>query len=965
MNKSKNMSENLIIKPRQIYLSEHLETWRRESIILGENAADGDEISYQELQKAIRDYDNIHRLRHAHLALFILYAKKISLESNIDIKIEPEVLLGNYIRDFFLNESKKKLQKINNKLLNSWILASMLLGLDKVYHYHKPLFRECISLLDHRIKEEGVFGSFLFSINELLPDIDEVDDLQKLFTLTKRHLNQQIKLDGSSWTNAMLFAKISKKYIETYVQLKIPKNKVLQDRELLKSQKHKRRELAESMLIDLINELYHNQFINDDINRQLLNLMILEVFEQFTVPQALSDVYQELKAEEKQLLFGLDYSKAGIKEMFKYINQNRLIRDYFMLKALEKADSKEIIEILEYGVNSLGADNAYPIIRGYKNNFQKLRINYENDIIYLLRQSQMSKTFPASKEFFSKYKNYRKHLIAAIHFIASVIKDFTGKNEFIGKDLSTVIVESMMSMYFIERWIRQVFDNLDLEKKKNMREVTRVVDSAVNDIIADDWQEYKSVYETIYKVLAYNPVFKIFKEMKAFCYVDDIHQIIDIYEVLSDFDLYESGDGQYHLDSIIKHLQKKGDPVYYSLLIYDFYSDISEKAQEIYEKPNADLSWHLIERAFIKIIIQKQFTDAIQKRNIYWFEPDLYKTELTITKLAVNRDIIEIRDLMAEWKAMRDDLFLNLSLDYDVRAQIIQKTVLIMSRLGNKLKSILPLPIYYLHEKMIKEYDMLTKLELKNLNYFDEKDDLQIEKMILSEHNGSTVLGSKNPFDNREYEQLFYHEKLQFMWMAISMHYAQATFNFRLSKTMRHFNLKYAKYLHLLETNQALQHKWVFGQPFVAGILISVAFGYLAPFILGGNGDFWSFYTEIITFPTALVLGLLMSGISFFKIDLIVNRNLGYVRQGACRKKRNPLFGRKAWLFAQGYFLALLLSSFGLLIFSPVNWFQAYQMSELSPLVRENLIILSNYLISFPPTALFIGLFLESRLENQ
>jgi len=139
-------------------------------------------------------------------------------------------------------------------------------------------------------------------------------------------------------------------------------------------------------------------------------------------------------------------------------------------------------------------------------------------------------------------------------------------------------------------------------------------------------------------------------------------------------------------------------------------------------------------------------------------------------------------------------------------------------------------------------------------------------------------------------------------------------------------------------------------------LFYSIGFGYLTPFITGGNSDIWEFIRNVN--PYSLILfSFLVQFMVHYRISENVTSVLG-------DHKLNNLYGsilkkdRINRIWALGVLESGIISLAGLLIFyDPQLLDNSLNFGEISS-------ALLNYFLFMPSLSIFVGIFVESKIDT-
>ena len=172
-----------------------------------------------------------------------------------------------------------------------------------------------------------------------------------------------------------------------------------------------------------------------------------------------------------------------------------------------------------------------------------------------------------------------------------------------------------------------------------------------------------------------------------------------------------------------------------------------------------------------------------------------------------------------------------------------------------------------------------------------------------------------------------------FCFVKLSLDFAEKRFNYTLKSDIEK---------NILNNSSILSYPNLF---------YSIGFGYLTPFITGGNNDLWSFIKSgyILSFA---IFSLFSLSMVYYKINTTIKNELkaNLVPYGGISAKM-----RIRQVFMSGLIYSLIISSLGLLVF--------YDSSLFSTTIGydEKSSILLKYFLFVPSLSLFIGNFIENR----
>lgn len=381
------MTKLEIKNPYYNYYSDHRITWMEASITLGRLAARGNEKAVQEILDAVSQYENIHRLRHAHLALMSWWANSkepiiIDIpQNNSKAPINLEVYLSTLLyKDL-------KTYGLNPILNDPWLSSSMVFGFVEVLLNNKWSFLNFIhwifiseNKLSDRFLEEGILATLIL----ICPDIFSLESLsEKEKTLLYNLLFESI-LDKGYYT----FQKDSIPYTINFISSYIKHTSQEEDFYTEILLKIKERILGAYLNTDQVIFLtFLLAKILEKLPIKSIDYQTLAILENNKI-LCLVDRWNFEKDEKKKNQFYYDVLIKNI-ERIKNSAASPVTIQYVIPNAIDELKNENITPVLYQALENIGINNkeCYPLLRGIKEIFHERRIYLEKKIERMMKKN--------------------------------------------------------------------------------------------------------------------------------------------------------------------------------------------------------------------------------------------------------------------------------------------------------------------------------------------------------------------------------------------------------------------------------------------------------------------------------------------------------------------------------------------------------------------------------------------------
>lgn len=937
---------NIFNNPYIFYKSEDTQTWIDNSIKLGRLAAEGDEKAKNEIKHSIIYTENIHTVRHSHLGLIIWWANSKNGEDfnfiqNHDIK---EYIFGIL--------TKNKSLKLNKNLFDSWIASAIMIGFSEVIKNNKISLDELINFLFtdansfvNRLEEQGILQSIISCISTILEQNDNIS-LEQIKRIKKIILGYIIS-SNHSFLYSKEFIETSSKFILLVLRYEIKKT-------------NQNREVFVSLVSDFYRKII-KQFT--ETKSEYYVFLLDEVIDKSGIK--IDDNSAKLVTANSIFASQLDWNITDTKNKSTYKNWliyattktknnsyiNNPMLSYVIIKAFEKLQSDLSTElgfvnraVDEFGVSS---NKFYPFLRGLKGSFKQERKKYEDDIInqVTIFDESKKKQLNANKlnSLNSTIKQYKKIVEFQVYYMIKLTKTYSPINDRLFKDISSIIIDNIQSTWLIFKMLYDCFKEYDNQIQNSNFEILSIVKEGF----------HKEVYTNIFRILSSNLQTKLFKTMKDFCLVDEVKEIVILYENLSEY--YYLNEDNFNI--VLKKLDDLLDYLPDSLRIYNFLQiDIEMTYQPFL--------------ALKRIIFEKKWIDFLLQNNIAQpLNNDIYITEYSKNEIYTDRSILFLQDTLSNWQNNRERLFRDVEMDYKERIELLQKNLILLGELNKSLQELLPTAVYFVHSWVIKKEEERTNQELSTV------------KLLINKKENEIALLIDNLLKQKTHQKTELENDLTKMTLLLSFQYAVKTMQKPLAKKLKNYKKICAQYIEKYNISFKNSFQFKFNTILISGMLLTVGIGYIAPFIMGGNNDFWAFFHDA-NWLSIIISSIFMALLSQNKIKQIVQKKVGVISQYDLYGKFT-IKKRIRFLFKQGLIFAYIIVILGLLVYHPyiktnLNFtnilllfsgnLRLVSLARM-PTVAEGTFIdtietVCKYLTVFPFTTLFIGLFLENKLED-
>jgi hypothetical protein len=961
------------IPPVYAYRSEHKQTWIENSIKLGEQAADGDAIAGKEILSAVIDYDNVHKLRHSHLALLTWYAMDPGQVSVTVLKGSEKITLDSweYCREVLLKPGKKS--GFDHRLSDPWVASSMIFTLGKMVQRKKLTERELVDF----ICSENQFAA-RFNEQGILPALLEA--FPSLNTSLKSSPSDRDRLCETLY-NCILEIPLSVEYVSDMVSAaarftgQLLKNSAVAidpgaDNEEKKHQSALNKEKKTARFSGIVADIKTRLESAELVERQNYYAFLLaEVIEHNDSNSINVDLLYMLDNYRQQC--GVPDWNTGsrsdsavyrrwISESISLLQDDQLTNKWVLNVVVPKAirelsgKPKEILPLIQRGIRELGigSNAVFPFLRGLKVNYQEQRLAMEHDISRQLQQFTGKKSVDPTSALFIKLDETlgrcKRMLGFQVYYAVKLTRTFQSIHPRFFKEIPTIIIECLQSAWMVFSEIESVFTK--------HRKVLNGSGSEIGKIIQDRF--YREFYKLVYRILSSHMQTRIFKTMKDFCMVPEIGSIISLYEQLSEY--YNLNETSFN--EVISRLDDQFDYLPDSLRIYPF---LQIDIEHTYEA----------EVALSRIIIEKSTVDFMDHHDIEeQLVDDIYVTENAKIKIETENRVLLVRDIIDDWTNIREDLYRHIEMDYGKRIDLLQKSSVLLGRLNDLFRDLLPTPAYFVHAWIIKMEQKRCDTEIEMVKLFLGKKEKEIAVMV---DQAVTAANKLKKMENPNMFVLEYHQ----MSLALCYQYATRTIQKPLAEKLRGFTRLAGDYIRKYTVSFKNRFHYRFNTIVISGILLTVGIGYIAPFITGGNNDFWDFFIKT-NWLSIIICMVFMMVMCRKKINDIVRNKVGMIDDSDIYADFS-IKRRARFLFRQGQFFAYVISLLGLLIWHPEvyrlvsveNIFTIIEGASIRDIMpvwsgfswKEVLVSVepvAKYLVAFPYVALFIGLFLEKQLED-
>lgn len=987
--KEARMETRILEDPYIDYRREHTELWVAGAKRLGMLAAEGDMKAQREIDDGIHDYENPHRLRHAHLALLVWWANAEDAFRvpylNTKTGVYHEEDAKEYILDVLLarNINEKRYDK---GIADSWVAASMLFGVEQTLTTGKMTVRDWQDVffegeenLKRRFSEEGVLAGVLDGARVLLSYANE-KEREALYEACHAYTILYFPKKRVILQNII---PLHTAFIATYIEASctLPDGAKHDDDAIERARKDAAASIAKKMHATVETNAYAKRSLEDFYT----TFLFADAVERIKGFASDSGVARRLAHREGYCgirAFPMEADAPARKDAFyrDVLDEARMVRDedleqkwllyHLIPKAIAHFSSHETFSIegaLKDLVlmRSMMLRGVHPFLRGLKVFYQERRVKQEEKLLRAVEEiAGWGRYEPKAKvlsSFLKQFKEYKCSIEYEVLFAIRLTKRYEPVNRVLFKEIGTIIIECIQSAWMVIKKINTVF-------KRFEKEIMRLPDDDdIKKIVREE--QFREIYRLIYRILILNPMTGIFKKMRDFCYIEEVRGIISYYEKLTDF--YQISKSHDEVAGIIKNLDALDDYVPDSLLIYAFSPVKVKQTYDPYE-------------ALTRVITEKKWTDFLIENNIDTMLPEeIFRAEYSKVKLETESIILIIKGIIDDWSSNREMLFRDIDMRSEERIELLEKNATLLARVMKSLETLLPTPVYFVHAWLLREENERNNEEIaevkeivsKNENEMAHRADRIADRLTEIEQ-----AHTARSHDHYEPDEHAYEKDILFMRLALLYNYAASTFQRPLARKMKeqgHLRLL-APYLEKYSIDFKNDIRFVGRIGLFLGVVISVTFGYIAPFITGGNNDFWGYFATI-SLPSVFLLAFVMALLCKMKIGEIVRKRVGTLARTNVYKR----FGKGArenMLLFQGYVLSFFVSTIGLCIYHPLpdegpdTFFQSvalfirriylFFVEARIPNVPEDLVTVGKYLIAFPFVALFIGLFVENKFAN-